>query len=198
MAQLSPADRQRIIRTYAQTANGLETARRCGVGETTVRRVVAQSKQAKKSDLHARATARGIREGRDGLRKCTLVAQNYLKGCDGDDQTLEPQDAAKIIGAQVQATKGLLDVQQRCESNAVARLTRKMKRIEIERARAELELTRAKIKLAELDIANGGTQRIQHTVDAQIAIVELPTLEPVESAGTVASESGTANEVPRG
>ena len=175
MAQLSPADRQRIIRTYAQTGNGLDTARRCGFSEATVRRVIAQARVTNKIELHARATQRGIREGRKGLRTCTRIVQRYLADCERD-KDLEPQDVAKLVSAQAQATRGLCDVQQRHEQHALSRMSRRLKQ-------AELELTQARTA-ALRGLGLSGLS------DEELALIQTIMTQAAKRNGTEPTRSG--------
>lgn len=149
---LTPDRRAAIVARYQECANALQVAREFEVGETTVRRVLAQAQSAKKSDLHARAVARAIRDARRSLARKTLTIDAYLASTAGEEgvPAIEPRDLAALVNASAGVLSKLLEADSRIEQKKLSRLTR--------------DLRRAEIELARLKIAAGGTERHEHTV----------------------------------
>lgn len=153
---LTPEDREQMIARYAVVANASQVAREFEVDEKTVRRVTGAS-APKKADLHAQATARGIREGRRALTKSVRVSSAWIDELAGNPKKpgCEPGDLSRLISAQRQAVGGLCEVEARTEQRRLSRLTRELRRKEIE--------------LAALKIAAGGVDQHQHVVTPQAA-----------------------------
>ena len=143
---LTPEDREKMIARYAVLANASQVAREFEVDEKTVRRVTGAS-APKKADLHAQATARGIREGRRALTESVRVSSAWIDELAGNPKKpgCEPGDLSRLISAQRQAVGGLCEVEARIEQRRLSRLTRELRRKEIE--------------LAALKIAAGGVER---------------------------------------
>lgn len=124
--------------------------------EKTVRNVLAALDAPKRSELHARACARGIREGRRALSKTSKRLQGWMsKLGNPDDPGMEPGDLARISTSLRGVVSGLVEVDEHRNKSALSKLTR-------EKTRLEIELRRKEIELAELKIKAGGVDRHEH------------------------------------
>jgi len=131
---LTPAERAAIVARYVETANGQATAREFGVSEPTVRRLVKAAKLTEKNALHARAVATAIRKARKLLAANVEMVSRYLAkhaGVDGVPE-LEPKDVSALLNAQSNVSAKLMEVEERLEAKRMARLSRDLKRQEIE------------------------------------------------------------------
>lgn len=155
---LTPAERAAIVARYVETANGREVAREFGLPEVTVRRVIQRAQLAQKDALHARAVAAAIRKARKLLADNVEMVSRYLAkhaGVDGVPD-LEPKDVSALLNAQSNVSAKLMEVEERLEAKRMARLSRDLKRQEI-----EIATKRAK-----------GEHREQVAVDASDELVE--------------------------
>jgi hypothetical protein len=131
---LTPAERAAIVARYVETANGQATAREFGISEPTVRRLVKAAKLTEKNALHARAVAAAIRKARKLLAANVEMVSRYLAkhaGVDGVPE-LEPKDVSALLNAQSNVSAKLMEVEERLEAKRMARLSRDLKRQEIE------------------------------------------------------------------
>lgn len=143
---LTPSERAALVARYVELGNASEAAREFGVSVQTVIRSVNRAAVAKKDQLHARAVARGMREGRRALTETTARLRKWIKvHGDPDSPTMEPGDVARIASALRGIVAGVHECDERLESKKLARLTRDLRRKEIE--------------LAALKIAAGGVER---------------------------------------
>lgn len=143
---LTPDERARVVARYVETANAHTVAAEFGIGVNTVLRSVARAGAARKDTLHAQAVARGMREGRRALTEATARLRKWLKAHgDPDSPTMEPGDVARIASALRGIVAGVHECDERLESKKLSRLTR--------------DLRRAEIELARLKIAAGGVER---------------------------------------
>jgi transposase len=131
---LTPAERAAIVARYIETANGHQVAREFGVSEYTVRQSVARANATRKNALHARAVAAAIRKARKLLAANVEMVSRYLAkhaGVDGVPD-LEPKDVSALLNAQSNVSAKLMEVEERLEAKRMARLSRDLKRQEIE------------------------------------------------------------------
>jgi len=131
---LTPAEKAAIVARYVETANGREVAREFGLPEVTVRRVIQRAQLAQKDALHARAVASAIRKARKLLATNVEMISRYLAkhaGVDGVPD-LEPKDVSALLNAQSNVSAKLMEVEERLEAKRMARLSRDLKRQEIE------------------------------------------------------------------
>jgi hypothetical protein len=131
---LTPAERAAIVARYVETANGHQVAREFGVSEYTVRQSVARANATRKNALHARAVAAAIRKARKLLAANVEMVSRYLAkhaGVDGVPD-LEPKDVSALLNAQSNVSAKLMEVEERLEAKRMARLSRDLKRQEIE------------------------------------------------------------------
>ena len=174
---LTPDERAAIVARYIETTNACEVAREHNVSESTVRRLVTLAKVAKKDELHAQACARGIREGRRALSKTSKRLQTWLEKLgDPESPGMEPGDVSKIANSLRAVVSGLVEVDEHRAKSKLSRLTR--------------ELRRAEIELARLKIKAGGVDQHQHSLVASVVV--LPELDD-GADGSVAPESGAAD-----
>ena len=155
---LTPAEKAAIVARYVETANGREVAREFGLPEVTVRRVIQRAQLAQKDALHARAVAAAIRKARKLLAANVQMVSRYLAkhaGVDGVPD-LEPKDVSALLNAQSNVSAKLMEVEERLEAKRMARLSRDLKRQEI-----EIAAKRA-----------AGEHREQVSVDASDELVE--------------------------
>lgn len=160
---LTPDERAAIVARYEQTANASAVAREFGVDEKSIRKILAASGAPKKSVLHAQACARGVREGRRALTGTARLLQRWLdEHGRPDSPTMEPSDVAKMASSLRGIVQGVIECDEHRSKAKLSRLTR--------------DLRRAEIELARLKIAAGGVE--QHAValtvsDAAAAAAEL-------------------------
>ncbi len=143
---LTPEERAALVATYVETGNATEAARVHGVSEPTARRCIARAKATEKDALHAQACARGLREGRRALTTTAKQLRAWLKE-HGDPKapTLDPGDFARLATALRGVVSGVVECDEHRERKKLSRLSRELKRKEIE--------------LAALKIAAGGVER---------------------------------------
>lgn len=156
MAKLSPDARARIVARYIETTNALQVAREFGVDEKTVRNVCEAAGVPKRSDIHAKACARAVREGRRTLSKTARRLREWLEE-HGDPKApgMEPGDVSKMATALRGIISGVIEIDEHRNRSALSRLTRELRRKEIE--------------LAALKIAAGGVEKHEVTVAASDA-----------------------------
>lgn len=149
--KITPEIRRKIVARYMKLANGARVAEEFGVSEMTISRIVRQMRELDRDRLHERATRRGIREGRKNIRNAAArVSQWIEKLGDPDAPGMEPSDLARLTQSLRQLVGGLNEIEQRNEQHKLSRLTR--------------ELRRKDIELANLKIAAGGVEKHEHTV----------------------------------
>lgn len=159
---LTPAERAAIVARYLETANAHQVAREFECSVHTVLRSVDRAGEARKDTLHARAIARGMREGRRALTETSKRLRAWLDAHgDPTAPTMEPGDVAKIASALRGVVAGVHECDEHRERKQLNRLTR--------------ELRRAEIELARLRIAAGGVEKHEHavTVDLTAARADL-------------------------
>lgn len=182
---LTPAERAAIVARYQEIANASAVAEEFGVSEAAVRKILAAAGCAKKSELHARAVARAVREARRSLaRKVHTIDLYLLKHAEKDPNgvpDLEPRDVAALVNASAGVLSKLLEADARIEQKKLSRLTRDLRR-------AEIELRRREIELAELKIKAGGVEQHSHSLTASVVV--LPELD---ADGSVAAEPRPAD-----
>lgn len=123
---LTPAETQRVVALYEQTANACEVARQLGISESGVRYVLSRTKYRQRQELHAAAVDAGIREARAALRKVVSKARKML------EEPLEPRDLRDLASASSTACSRFLDI--------------KRERLLRDKLRAETELTRERTR----------------------------------------------------
>jgi transposase-like protein len=176
-SKLTPDDRARIVARYVETTNASQVAQEFKVDEKTVRNVLAALDAPKRSELHAQACARGIRDGRRALSKTSKRLQAWLEKLGNPDAPgMEPGDLAKIASSLRGVVSGLVEVDEHRAKVKLSRLTR--------------DLRRAEIELARLKIKAGGVDQHQHSLVASVVV--LPELDD-GADGSVAPESGAAD-----
>ncbi len=176
---LTPDERAAIVARYQEIANARAVAAEFGVSEYTVRTSVNRAGTAEKNALHARAVARAVREARRSLaRKVHTIDLYLLKHAKNNDGVpdLEPRDVAALVNASAGVLSKLLEADARIEQKKLSRLTRDLRRKEIE--------------LAALKIAAGGVEKHEHSINASVVV--LPELD---ADGSVAAEPRPADAV---
>jgi transposase-like protein len=149
--QLTPDDRARIVARYQELANACRVAEEFDVDEKTVRNVIKAAGAPSKSDLHARACARGVRAGRRALTRTASRLERWLsEHGNPDSPTMEPGDVARIATALRGIVSGVIECDEHRDRKALSRLSRQLRRQEIE--------------LARLKVAAGGVERHEHTI----------------------------------
>lgn len=129
---LTPAQVETIVRVYAATGNASEAARQAGCETSSATRKLNQLRAQRRSELHARATERGIREARKGLRASEKLLRALLEATEDPAALgLEPRDIAALINARSQNAKVMLAVAGRIEAHAAAKLERAKLKAEI-------------------------------------------------------------------
>lgn len=148
---LTPDQRAQIVARYVETANALRVADEFGVDEKTVRNVLKKLGAPTRSELHAQACARAVREGRRALSKTASRLQKWLDD-HGDPAapSMEPGDVSKMATALRGVISGVVEIDEHRNKTALSRLTR--------------ELRRAEIELARLKVAAGGVEKHEHIV----------------------------------
>jgi hypothetical protein len=160
--RIDPQTRLKVAELYAQTGNAREVGRELDLPESTVRVILGQQRIARNRALHARAVEAAIRRGRRSLAANVKLIDRYLAKHATDAEgipDLEPRDMSSLLTAQSSLVDRLLKIEERTESKRMARLTREMRRKEIE--------------IAALRIAAGGVEKHEHTVstvDARAAL----------------------------
>lgn len=180
---LAPKERAAIVARYIETGNALATAEEFGVSDMTVHRCVRRAGMLKKEELHARACARGVREGRRALTTTAKRLGRWLEEHgDPEAPTMEPGDVSKMAQSLRGIVSGVIECDEHRERKQLTRLTKELRR-------AELELKRREIELAELKIKAGGIEKHEHSLTASVVV--LPELD--DANDPVAPESGTAD-----
>jgi hypothetical protein len=126
---LTPAQLAQAAEVYTRTGNYSEAARAIGVDPDTVARRLGDRKR---SDLHARALARGVRRARRHLVAGMDVAAALLAKEKTDGAGMEPRDVAAVLNATSRASEALLALEERRDRARQARLTRDKTRAETE------------------------------------------------------------------
>lgn len=148
---LTPAQRGAVAARYEELANANAVAREFGITEGAVRKIIAKAGCSKKSALHAQACARAIREGRRALTKTASRLHHWIEEHgDPASPTMEPGDVSKMATALRGVISGVVEIDEHRNRAALSRLTR--------------DLRRAEIELAKLKIAAGGVDRHEHTL----------------------------------
>lgn len=178
---LTPDERAAIAARYQEVANASQVAREFDVDEKTVRRIAGASKP-NRADLHARACARGVREGRRALTTTAKRLGRWLEEHgDPEAPTMEPGDVSKMAQSLRGIVSGVIECDEHRERKQLTRLTKELRR-------AELELKRREIELAELKIKAGGVEQHSHSLTASVVV--LPELD---ADGSVAAEPRPAD-----
>jgi hypothetical protein len=147
----TPKERAQIVARYQETANASAVAREFDLTESAVRKILRAVSSATKSDLHARAVSQAIRKARRSLARKVDTLDAYLEKHSTDGvPNLEPRDLAAVLNSSATLLAKLLDTEERIDSRQAARLTRDLKRKEIE--------------LAQLKIAAGGVEKHEHAI----------------------------------
>jgi hypothetical protein len=131
---LTPAEKAAIVARYVETANAAEVGREFNVSKAHVGRIVKAYGELQKETLHARAVAAAIRKARKLLADNVEMVSRYLAkhaGVDGVPD-LEPKDVSALLNAQSNVSAKLMEVEERLEAKRMARLSRDLKRQEIE------------------------------------------------------------------
>ena len=131
---LTPAEKAAIVARYVETANAAEVGREFNVSKAHVGRIVKAYGELQKETLHARAVATAIRKARKLLADNVEMVSRYLAkhaGVDGVPD-LEPKDVSALLNAQSNVSAKLMEVEERLEAKRMARLSRDLKRQEIE------------------------------------------------------------------
>jgi transposase-like protein len=143
--------RRQVIARYAKLANATRVAKEFGISDMTVSRIVRQMRELDRDKLHERATRQGIREGRKSIRKAADRVSRWIEKLgDPDAPGMEPADLARLTQSLRSLIGGLNEIEQRNEQHKLSRLTRELRRKEIE--------------IAKLKIANGGIEKHEVSV----------------------------------
>jgi hypothetical protein len=121
---LTPQQIQQAVEVYTQTGNYSEAGRAIGVPPNTARVALLRHGEADRCQLHALATARGIRKARRGLDKGLSLLDRLLDAEAADGPGLEPRDIAALLNARARLTEVLLNVAEREDRRKQSRLTR--------------------------------------------------------------------------
>lgn len=187
MAKLTPDQRARIVARYVETTNASQVAAEFGVDEKTVRYTLERLGVPKRSELHAKACARGVREGRRALAKTAKRLQRWLEDHgDPSSPSMEPGDVSKMATALRGVIAGVVEIDEHRNKSALSRLTR--------------ELRRAEIELARLKIAAGGVEKHEHVVTDGAALARdvfgsPSALERKPDGSSASSDSAVAGDV---
>lgn len=170
---LTPDQRAAIVARYQEIANASAVAEEFGVSVHTVIRSVDRAGAAKKDTLHAQACARGVRDGQRALAKTSQRLRSWLEKL-GDPEApgMEPGDLAKLAQSLRGTVAGLIECDEHRGKQKLSRLTRDLRR-------AELELCRKEIELAKLKIKAGGVEQHSHSLTASVVV--LPELDADDS-----------------
>lgn len=151
--RIDPQTRLKVVELYAACGNLSEVARQFGIGVASVHEIVGRARTERFRKAHARAVEAAIRKGRKSLARNVEMLNRYLAKHATDAEgvpDLEPRDLSSLLTAQSNLVDRLLKIEERTESKRMARLSRDMKRKEIE--------------IAALRIAAGGVEKHEHTV----------------------------------
>lgn len=165
----TPDEEAAIVARYIECANASQVAREFNTPQRTVSDIISRHKAANFRRLHEQATSRAIREARKSLSKKTKLLEAYLASKTGADgiPDLDPKDLAALVQTNSSILQRLLDAEQRIDAVKLGRLTRELRRKEIE--------------LAKLRIAAGGVEQHEHTVstvDARTALASMLARKP--------------------
>lgn len=133
---LTPEQLATAARVWAETGNLSAAARAAGCDEGALRRRLAPE-DPKRSDLHARAVARGLVTGRKRLTETVRRMGDLLLG-EIAAGSMEPKDLAGLARALAQCVGTIATLDARIDSRRQAGLTRAQTRANIERLRAEV------------------------------------------------------------
>jgi hypothetical protein len=136
---LTPLQVEIIARVHEETGNASEAARAAGVDVSTATAWMRKNEGRKRSQLHARACERGVREGRRHMTATSRLLASILSTEKPDALVMDPKDIAAIANALTSATKLRLDLAATLRKNAQARLTREKTRAETAIIRHRLE-----------------------------------------------------------
>lgn len=132
---------QTAAEVYGRTGSFSEAARAVGVDESAIRRRFAE--EPNRAELHARATARGLRKGRKHLTEISdALARSLLQELRAGQ--LEPMGASAAARAVSQCVTALTRLDERIERGQQSRLTRAKTRADIRVAEAQAALLTAK------------------------------------------------------
>lgn len=134
---LTPDERQRIVARFVETGNASQVAREFGISDVTVSRCVARAKESKKADLHARACARGMRDGHRAVREELARMRMYIETGvgDGTNPSVEPRDYAALVKALTDLDRTLLSHAAHIDKHQESLLRRKLLREQVAAAR---------------------------------------------------------------
>lgn len=136
---ITPEQLERASQVYGETGNVLETSRRVGIPESTLRTAFKRAGLAKRRELHTRALEAGIRKARKGLTRSLDLVDRLLNDENKDGSSIEAREVAQLMNARAKAADSLLQVAQNADRAKQARLTR-------EKTRAEIALIQAKAR----------------------------------------------------
>lgn len=151
--RIDPQTKRKVAELYAKLANAREVGRKLDISESTVRAIIGQERIARYRAAHTRAVESAIRKGRKSLSRNVDLVNRYLAKHATDAEgipDLEPKDVASLLTAQSNLVERLLKIDERGESRRMARLSRELRRKEIE--------------IAALRIANGGIEKHEVSV----------------------------------
>lgn len=133
---LTPGEREKIVAMFAKTGNASEVAREFGVSDVTVARCVARAGELKKVELHARACARGMRDGHRAVREELARLRTYIGTSvgDGTNPSVEPRDYAALVKALTDLNRTMLAHVERNDSHQESLLKRRLLRSQITEA----------------------------------------------------------------
>lgn len=160
--RIDPQTRLKVVELYAACGNLREVARAFDLAHNTIKAIVQKARIDQFRTAHARAVEAAIRRGRRSLAANVKLIDRYLAKHATDAEgipDLEPRDMSSLLTAQSNLVDRLLKIEERTESKRMARLTREMRRKEIE--------------IAALRIAAGCVEKHEHTVstvDARAAL----------------------------
>lgn len=175
--RIDPQTRLKVVELYATCGNLREVARAFDLSVSTVHAMISRAQIERYRTAHARAVEAAIRKGRKSLARNVEMLNRYLAKHATDAEgvpDLEPRDLSSLLTAQSNLVDRLLKIEERTESKRMARLSREMKRKEIE--------------IAALRIAAGGIEKHEHTVNAVDARAALAAV--LEGASTGADGKG--------
>jgi hypothetical protein len=155
--QTPPDVEAKIVARWVECANASQVSRELGVDLGVVTRVVKRYRSRTKAEVYEEATARAVRESQRALAKKTAMIEAYIEKHSGEDgiPNVDPKDLAALINTNSAVLQRLLDAQRNIDARKLGRLTRDLRRKEIE--------------LAKLRIAAGGIEKHEHVVTANDA-----------------------------
>ncbi len=134
---LTPAERAAVVAKYQLTANASEVAREFGISVHTVIRSAERAHVATKEKLHARACARGMRDGHRAVREELARMRTYIETGvgDGRNPSVEPRDYAALVKALTDLDRTLLSHAAYLDKRQESLLRRKLLREQVAAAR---------------------------------------------------------------